>query len=375
MSSRRRNFKATPTAEEYRQRRQDRYMAIRRERRQALLDQRRRIPEFRELGMLAETWENFAANQRQARQQELAAMQNPGGGMRANEGRLAEYLYDRRMLNRTIEGPELDRLRNANQSVEETRRRLSSGRGNVAGDINRDGLQYESTRRTEIGRAMVNRMQAHEGPMSNSRFGQLSASAAEFTRAGNCGEHANVATHVHANQLGIGETVHSVGSNQTDHAWSELRSGHDRSSDVIMDAWSNSSAILREDASFAGNVAHVDTSYSYNQAQGVFASNQQRQHYNALDADPGAHQFADNVHQQMVNQNFHYTNGVYGTTHASTQDFRRSANAAHNRQNQQNGFLHGIVAAGVARSLGENVRQATTRANRVMPRGIGTNWE
>ncbi|WP_152032983.1 hypothetical protein [Gallaecimonas mangrovi] len=346
--------------------------------------------EKKQLGMAPTHWRNAVTSQQQARQAELAQLTNHGGGMGANEGRLAEYLYDRRMLNRTIEGPELARLRGANETVETTRARLNMGRGNVRTDIFRPGAFHESSRRTEIARDLTDAMVNYEtgitkAPMSNSRYGQLSASAAERTRAGNCGEHAHLATHLHAARLGSQEQVHMASSTSVDHAWSELRGPNAHTSDVIMDAWSSGSAILREDASFAHNPAQVQTHYAYNQASGLLAHQDQQQLTQHLATATDARNFVNNRHNQLTASNFHYSNGTYSPTPALSESFTRRANNAHNslvnqpsspQQPAGHSFhLAGIVATGVARSLGDNVSQATRRANTVVARGINSHWE
>jgi hypothetical protein len=209
-------------------------------------------------------------NRKLERDNELQQMRNNGAarqGVSGNESALASYLFARGLTKRAIDGAQLDVLRSGNETLNQTRRKLNKGRGNVEVDVERSGHEHESSRRTKIGRDLVKEVIKDGMPVN--RKGQLRASVAEVVRAGNCSEHAHVAASIHATKLSGGQSVHRVGSKTTDHAWAELRL-HPKgtANDVILDAWARGPAILREDAKFAHDTAKVSNVYSYNRNSG-----------------------------------------------------------------------------------------------------------
>jgi hypothetical protein len=128
--------------------------------------------------------------------------------------------------------------------VLETREALAYGRGNVTTDI--QASDHESTRRVAIAREITGHMER-----LHSNFGPSDAAAvAMFVAAGNCGEHARVATSLHVAKLGEAESAHDVTRNGVDHAWCESRSGKGRDHDVVIDPWAEGPAILAPDGEY-----------------------------------------------------------------------------------------------------------------------------
>jgi hypothetical protein len=189
---------------------------------------------------------------------------------------LGGYLLARHRLGETVGGPALDMLMGGNATVAATRQALRYGRGNVHDDI-RDS-SGESSIRTEAGRTLMNKVPSKVkigGRKVDVSAGVRRAAGAMVAQAGSCGEHAGVATFMHAAKLGEGEEVHCVGSNQLDHSWAELHgAGSSRGQHVVMDPWGKGPAIFAEDSAFAASEHEVEGRYHYDRATGADAHGQ-----------------------------------------------------------------------------------------------------
>ena len=184
------------------------------------------------------------------------------------ETTLAAYLFARAVDGRHVEGGDLKNLRKGNDTVLETREALAYGRGNVTTDM--QASNHESSRRVAVAREITGRLeQQHED------FGTPDAAAAAmFVAAGNCGEHALVATSLHVAKLGEAESAHHVTRKGVDHHWSEFHSGKSRDHDVVIDAWAEGPAIFAPDGAYTRKekgLRSVDV-YRANQAYAVSES-------------------------------------------------------------------------------------------------------
>ena len=160
------------------------------------------------------------------------------------ETTLAGYLFMRAVDGRHVEGGDLTNLHKGNDTVLETREALAYGRGNVTTDI--QASNHESTRRVIVGREITAKLE-----QQHTDFGTPDAAAvAMFVAAGNCGEHAYVATSLHVAKLGEAELAHHVTRKGLDHHWSESRSGKARDDDIVIDAWAEGPAIFAPDGAF-----------------------------------------------------------------------------------------------------------------------------
>jgi DNA-binding transcriptional regulator YdaS (Cro superfamily) len=162
----------------------------------------------------------------------------------AQEMPLAGYLLARALDGRKVDGADLERLRRADESVRETRALLPHGRGNVRQDI--DAGRHESTTRVDAARS--------------SKLGTPSVAArAIWAGAGNCGEHAHLATVVHAGRLHAesNEAVLLLGNVLIDHGWAEaviprplrlssLWKPDERA--IVLDAWKDGPAVFATDS-------------------------------------------------------------------------------------------------------------------------------
>jgi hypothetical protein len=100
-------------------------------------------------------WNDWVSRQRKARFRELQKLKPSGPGIRRNEAKLFEYLVDRSLDNRGIDGPALQRLRKVNAAVETTRTKLDMGHGNVIEDV--EGTFLEATHRAKAARRISER--------------------------------------------------------------------------------------------------------------------------------------------------------------------------------------------------------------------------
>ena len=367
---RRQQFKQTPSAAEYRARRVRAMDTLRRERRQQMFVERRGqvLEEQQNLGMTRNQWQQFVNRQTENTNREMRAMRAHGANARdiqPAEEELASYLYRRTLDRRTIDGRPLADLRLANEAVNNTRETLSVGKGNVDRDIQRSN--HQSTRLTEAGREMADQIARDAGANNPREYGRISAATAACMRAGNCGEHANVATHIMAGQMPHNSgDVHQVQSEDFDHVWSEWRRpGQAISENIVMDAWGEGPAIQREDANFAGDSQQIRSNYSYDAETGNEASGATRALQNRILRDPNAHQFFQNSMARMNAANFQYHGGVYPPLSVLSGEF---LNRTNNQHIGAPDFTKEIMMAGAGRALGSNVRQATAMAWRRLGR-------
>ncbi|UXY17255.1 hypothetical protein N8I74_09675 [Chitiniphilus purpureus] len=285
----------------------------------------------------------------------------PMGG---NDEKLFSYMFGRALLDRPIDGSEAQRLRRANDTVEAVRAHLDRGRGNVSTDIARSS--HESSRWMAAGRELRDEMAKGEGPVSESRFGMLKALSSELVRAGNCGEHGDLSMHLHGDKLVGKETLQRVSSAQIDHGWAELRvSGAGfNPSDVVMDAWGKGPAVLREDSTFAASRAQLKpVKYALDQVSGPKAAQDFQQQRTALHANQQLGRFAVNSFKALEKSNYQVAaDHVFAPTPVLSQTFRNAADKSW-QQSSKVTLSEQIKATGVARTLGENVSNATRRAN------------
>ena len=237
-----------------------------------------------------------------------------GTALSDGECQLGGYLLARHKLGETVEGASLDRLMSGNTTVMETRQALSYGRGNVLDDI-RDS-NHRSSIRTQAGLNLVGRLASDFSvdvrTATEPMAGVLRAAGPLAAQAGNCGEHAAVATFLHAAKLQEGDEVYCVGSNQVDHSWAELRAqGSARGQHVVMDPWGKGPAIFAEDSAFAASERDVDTRYHYDHATGAAAHENmqalQQKHQRRIDK-----QLRREI--KKLGPNFRYGDGLFTPT-------------------------------------------------------------
>lgn len=261
---------------------------------------------------------------------------------------LAAYLTARAMVRRSVDGEELGYLRKANDTVNKARELLSHGRGNVTTDL---AKSRESFWRTMFGRDRS----------TGSDLATETAMAVRM-RAGNCGEHANVAAALHAGKLGDGEILQLVAGNGVDHAWAETRTPQgDR---VIMDAWAQGPAVMAEDSAFSRTMRARKVLQDFSRADGRNFAQQTQDRLDSLLSDPGLERsweaFRKGAKKQALEPD---RKSVFAPTPVLSDKFKLEVNKAAAARIDVGQELQ---AVGAARGLGANVGQALEAKDRIL---------
>lgn len=321
--------------------------------------------------MLLHDW--VAAKQRE-RKAELLALREAAAqarGVAPEEEKLASYLAARTADRRPVEGPRLKDLRYANQTVNATRERLDAGRGNVSDDISRSA--NNSTHRTGAARDLAEELSSDDCMPEESA--QIGAAAAMLLRAGNCYEHAVVTTLMHGSPLVSPQTVHLVNAKKRDHVWSELRVDGNGASpgDIVMDAWAEGPAVLREDSEFASNPNAIQSKLGLDAHAAQRAASETKNRFDLIASNDEVRDFVEQAlagyQASDVSLSKKY---VWPPTPATSAEFRERSQGRLDalRRANDTGVLEQVILAGAARQLGSNVAQATKMADE----WLATNW-
>lgn len=160
-----------------------------------------------------------------------------------------------------VDAEDVDPLRRSHHTVNETRQALSLGRGNSAADLaatNWQNLSRVAASRKYFEKVVLPEalhiLESHPaGADDPERLAHATmvahaglATTAIAMRAGNCGEHAEVATHLHARKLLPGKETVVMMEDPTGstHEWAEMHNERGRDHHVIMDPWDKGSAVL-----------------------------------------------------------------------------------------------------------------------------------
>ncbi|QUP52306.1 AVRPPHE avirulence protein [Ralstonia syzygii] len=189
------------------------------------------------------------------------ASSEPARFLTDGERQLGGYLMAREIDERPVEGEALDTLRTANGTLLQTRQMLPYGRGNVHDDI--DATNGSSTIIAQGGRSIQTSMwRAHPKPV-------VWAAIAMVAGAGNCGEHADLATFLHAAKLKEGEEVDNTHIEGFDHFWAVLhRATPDLERDVFIDPWGKGPALFAVDGAMTYHPGERETKFHYDKASG-----------------------------------------------------------------------------------------------------------
>ncbi|CBM10148.1 hypothetical protein [Ralstonia solanacearum] len=298
------------------------------------------------------------------------------------ERQLGGYILARQIDGRPVEGHALDQLKRANHTVLQTRQTLAHGRGNVSVDIQDSGGQ--STVRAEAGHRVGRAIPDKFAKPLRDTAGAMTA------QAGNCGDHANVTTFLHAGKLEEGEQVYRVGSKATDHGWVEQRARKpNRERDLVMDPWGKGPAVFAIDGEFSQNSAKVALDYHYDHATGVQAHAEMQ----GLQREQGRYMRA-NLHKEMdaLGPEYRYPDKkIWASTPVISKAFtqrvqgkmvqapdaaklapprakgpRQAAEPVHTDEVRMAPLRHEIRATQTARTLGtDGIREVTDAAKRI----------
>jgi len=319
--------------------------------------------QYRGMGMTLVGWcaaelqaPHFAQRQRLQFAQECAALERGRQPLSEQDTRLAAYLALRSLKAQAIDSNRLRALREANDSVEQTRRQLSYGRGNVSNDLQRS---LEPGWRVRF---------MHQQPGNG--WAYRTALAMKMA-AGNCDEHADVAMAVHAGKLAPGESVQGLGGKHVKHAWAETRLADGER--IVMDAWAEGPAILAEDSGFSRQCDDRTEHLSLNHAEGRRFARQTQRELSRLQDHPALDEQWRAAKQEAQRENWRFSK-IWAPTPVLHADFWFEALPFHQsdqveKQLRQNHIAvddaldrlvqnDAIRTVGAARALGASLRQA-----------------
>lgn len=358
-----------------------------------------------------EQWalDRWLTKMREERKAELDVLRRKGayGKRVAKQDRdLFLYLVYRAVDGRLIEGDSFNRLRAGNEIVNETRKHLKFGRGNVDEDIER--TRGASSRRVkvayELRREVEDRLNGllrkaredksldepdkrlvealkSEGTASltEGQMEQVRAACATRLEAGHCRDFATVATAIGRLRRPKWPPLHQVNSTRSDHGWGELRAESPRPSpgDVIIDAWCEGPAVLREDSAFGwpressvpegvdplSLVPELVTSRSMLSSEDVPRTAELMIALEHYMGSPDIERFIDD--RLKAHAGYALPRGkVYAPTEVASSDFvaRAESRMAALGPDASGVILRLILAAGAGRQLGSNVKQAVREA-------------
>ncbi|MHA6884946.1 AVRPPHE avirulence protein [Ralstonia pseudosolanacearum] len=201
------------------------------------------------------------SSRRQALPEPPETPAEPAHFLTDGERQFGGYLMARDVDQRPVQGEPLDALRDANETLLQARRILKHGRGNVRVDI--DATNGLSTRIAQGGRSIQESMwRAHPKPV-------VWAAIAMVAGAGNCGEHADLATFLHAAKLKDGEAVDNVHIDDFDHFWAVVhRAEPDLQRDIYIDPWGKGPALFAVDGMVTYRPGERHTKFGYDKASG-----------------------------------------------------------------------------------------------------------
>jgi len=293
--------------------------------------------------------------------------------MQDNETQLAAYLLACTAINEPIDGDDFINLWRGNDTVEATREKLDKGRGNISLDIEK--TNHDSSRRTQAGRLMRDKIFetiSKTTAITTRTAGQVTTAINLYTRAGTCADNASVAAYLHAKNyaptFSQGQTINYVSNKGIGHDWAEFRINGTKanSRDVILDAWGEGSAILRKHAAIATvegkliifhscdkNSSHAVIKGTENWIQQLQSNPQLTQYFNAKMKELTANGFTWEEKDQ-----------IWPPTSVLSRKFLNDARSA--LPKSEASFGAQLQAVGVARSLGENIKNAVKKAPAIL---------
>ncbi|HLP39891.1 MAG TPA: hypothetical protein VK465_00160 [Fibrobacteria bacterium] len=316
-------------------------------------------------------------------------------GVRPHERRLCGYLMARAALRckiddvaeirRTPDGKTLKSenvlqdLRAANDTVEESRRLLPHGRGNVKSDIL--ATRGEVSRICQAKWNLEENYLEKKGPLEipEHRFETWAETAAALICGeATCGGSALVAVHVHAPKLKEGQTVRVVQSLDVDHTWADsIRKGAEPGNHPILDRWASGPAVLREDSSF-GRFSDFKVGYDVDAKDGKKCTEGVERILKEMKGDRGLMARYKADLKQLKREGFRFPGKVWDEVNVLRATFRVQAAEIlrpepslppyakkilrTDKDVPALPFGQEVLAVGVARSLGEGLRGAVTKA-------------
>lgn len=319
----------------------------------------------------------------------------PEPGIREHEGMLSAYLLARaamgnkvdpfrvvaRAPNGRMETPEnlAKDLRLANDTLEESRVLLHQGRGNVWSDILE--TNGEALRRMEAGRNLADNYLASKGLHRGEDPAKdiwVDTAVSCFTGQATCHGSSLVTAHVHAPKLGPDQSAIVFRDISRDHQWTEVvRPGQGFGNDQIVDRWTEGPAVLREDSKYGREPQGQDV-YTLNAGNRDRALNQIGEIAGEMRRDRSLHarfgtdmtrlEGGNRIFQVEIQEaesvlRDRFLEKAGRTLHPRSSKVPMSDRVLEtDRKAPVRPYAQEILAAGVARSLGEGVRGAAEKA-------------
>jgi hypothetical protein len=313
----------------------------------------------------------FDAKLKSDLQGELRALRRRGKQVKRrlppHERDLFEYLIRRAVDHRAVEGGELNRVLQGHRAVVTARRLLKYGRGNVGDDVDKTG--GESTWRTEAARAAMKKLKAEARWLSIEETAAIAAACALALHAGNCSEHAEVVTVLAGVELRRGQTAHVMESTEAGHQWSELHVNGRQPDpgDVVMDAWAKGPAVFREDSRYARVVDQWMSAYHLDRRAADQVVERMAELMGRIHSDDVQAIIQEKM-ASLKEQNFRYAERWPSMSVMSNEFFdETNVRLVALELNEKGSLLKQIAAAGAARRLKRNVKQAAEEAHRWFP--------
>jgi hypothetical protein len=203
--------------------------------------------------------------------------------MDAQDLELAGYLLARKVTGRPVDPSTKALLKRANESKKQVLSMMTYGRGNVETDLkatNNEGFHRVLAQRRVVG--SISSL-GEDPKVTNARDAALSA----HVGSGNCGEFANVTSHVHAGRMHESERLEMQYSENRDHSWVMVHGvpGPDGSRPrAIIDVWGEGPVIEPADSRYLADPE--STPETVHNISGVEAPELNRQ-FESIRRNPG----------------------------------------------------------------------------------------
>jgi hypothetical protein len=270
-------------------------------------------------------------------------------------------------------------LRAANDTLEEARALLPHGRGNVRSDIL--ATNGEALRRMEAGRNLAENVLKSKGLHRGEERAVdiwVDTAVAGLTGQATCGGSALFTAHLHAPKLEKDQSAIVFHNPTQDHMWTEVvRPGQGFRNDQIIDRWTEGPAVFREDSKYGRDPKGYDyyTLNPGNRDQALYHVGKIADEMKADRTLP--RKFASDMRQLQENGRIFRIDVLDPETVLHDRFLEKAGRIMHPRSSKAPGsdkalgtdrkapvrpYAREILAAGVARSLGEGVKGAADKA-------------
>lgn len=174
----------------------------------------------------------------------------------------AAYILAREIQNRPLSKEQRALMWRANEVRTEVIKALPLGRSNVTADFDNCAAQVRKNQSMGAAQGTYRALAARHLKWlvpKGSSTNHIAAGLAAVAGSGSCGDHANVAMHLFARDLGPGERLIKQRSEELDHAWIRIEGAPtvpgqpDSRPSVVLDAWADGPVIDPDDGTFTSS--------------------------------------------------------------------------------------------------------------------------